>query len=416
MGSNGLLRRVLTMLGGNMAAVVLQAIQFILLARTLGATEFGVLAAVNALVTIATPLAGLGYGNVMLMNVSRSRATAPQQLGNALLATGVLGSLLVISIAALSLVLYDSRSSAILALVMGTTELLLVRSCLVAGQFFQSIDQIKRLSLINVSVSLCRVAAIFVLLILSEAQALLWASSCLALVFLLSLWHVPAAIRLAGGCKPHLGALKGQLSQASYFAFGTTAKATYTDLDKVILAREAPHAVLGVYNTAYRLVVMAFMPIRSLLDVSASKFFQVGEAGLKHSYAFSLKLLKFSVSYGVIVGLSLYFCAPLVPYILGPSYRDAVPILQWLAPLPVIQSIHYVLSDALTGAGHQRARTLAQLVILILYFVLAVLLIPAHGWQGAAIVCLISESCLAVLIFLIARHLLRRRPTSSPST
>jgi O-antigen/teichoic acid export membrane protein len=312
------------------------------------------------------------------------------------------------------MVLYGSNDSTVLALVMGTTELLLVRSCVVAGQFFQSIDQIKRLSLINVSVSLCRVAAIFVLLVLDQKHALLWASCCLGLVFLLTLWHVPAAVRQAGGFSPHLGTLRQQLGDASYFAFGTTAKATYTDLDKVMLARTAPHAVLGVYNTAYRLVVMAFMPVRALLDVSASKFFQVGEAGLKHSYDFSIKLLRFSVSYGVITGLGLYFCAPLVPHILGPSYQETVQILQWLAPLPAIQGIHYVLSDSLTGAGFQRVRTLIQLVILGLYFVLALVLIPTHGWQGAAIVCLVSESCLAVLVFLTARHLLRQpKPTLS---
>lgn len=408
MGSNGLFRRVMTMLGGNMAAVILQAIQFILLARTLGATEFSVLTAVNALVTIAIPLAGLGYGNVMLMNVSRLRTSAPQQLANALVATGVLGTILVFAIAVMALVLYGSRESMVLALVMGVTELLLVRCCLISGQFFQSIDDIKRVSLINVSVSLCRVASIFVLLLLSRSDALLWASCCLVLIFLLSFWHVPAAIKSAGGFRPSFFTLKAELKEASYFAFGTTAKAVYTDLDKIVLAREAAPAVLGVYNSAYRLVIMAFMPIRSLLLVTASKFFQVGESGLQHSYAFSLKLLKFSLTYGILTGIGLYFCAPVLPYVLGPSYQDSVPVLQWLSPLPAIQGVHYVLSDALTGAGYQRARTFAQIVTLILYFALAMVLIPAYGWQGAAVVCLISETCLAILIFLIARHLLKK--------
>lgn len=409
MTANEMVRKLFLMLGGNMAAVVLQAIQFFLLARTLGATEYGSFASVNALVTIAIPLAGLGYGNVMLMNVARDRRVASVQLGNSLSVTVMLGLFFVAVIALATKLVYGDKGNIALAVFIGFSELVLVRICLVAGQFFQAIDRIKRLSWINVSISACRVLAIGGLLLTESRQAVNWAQASCGLLFLLTMVHVPAAIKEAHGLSFSFAELRRQWVDASYFALGTTAKAAYTDLDKVILGRTAAHAELGIYTTAYRLVVMAFMPIRSLLDVMAARFFQSGQAGVAHSYALSAKLIRYSVPYGLLAGLCLYLFAPLIPTLLGPSFGDTVQALRWLAPLPAIQAVHYVLSDALTGAGYQRVRTQIQFLVLAMYAGLGLWLIPQHGWRGAAAVCLISEGMLALLIIAAVKLLLRSR-------
>lgn len=399
------------MMGGNLAAMVLQAVQFLLLARTLGASEYGSFAAVNALITMAIPLAGLGYGNVMLMTVARDRSAASEQLGNSLAVTVALGVILTGLILVAVKLLYGPKGNLLLALLIGFSELVLVRSSLVAGQFFQSVDKVRRLSLINVSISACRVIAIGGLWLADQPQAVNWAMCSTALVLVMSLIHVPAAAREAGGLRVSVKRLRAQLTDATYFAMGTTAKAAYTDLDKVLLGRFAPSAELGIYTTAYRLVVIAFTPVRSLLDVAASRFFKSGESGVSHSFALSRKLLKVSVPYGLMVGLALFFMAPLVPLLLGPSYAQSADVLRWLAPLPIIQSVHYVLSDALTGAGYQRLRTQIQFVILAVYAGLGLWLIPGHGWHGAALVCLISESLLALMIIVSVKTLVRTSPT-----
>jgi O-antigen/teichoic acid export membrane protein len=409
MAASSLFRKTVLMLGGNMAAVVLQAIQFILLARTLGATEYGAFASVNAMVAITVPLAGLGYGNVMLMTVSRDRRAASVQLGNSLLITAAMGVVLMAAIMLGVQVVYGAKANLPLALIVGFSELVLVRCCLVTGQFFQSIDKIRRLSMINVSISTCRVLAIGGLLISDTPQAINWAMISAGLLLLLTAFHVPSAIREAGGVKLSLADMQAQWTDATYFALGTSAKAAYTDLDKVLLGRTAVSAELGVYTTAYRLVVMAFIPVRSLLDVTASRFFKTGESGVQHSYALSKKLIRFSVPYGIVVGIGLFLFAPAVPFILGPSYSETAQVLRWLAPLPAIQSVHYVLSDALTGAGYQRVRTQIQFLVLAVYAALGMWLIPTHGWRGAALVCIASESLLAVLVIVAVSTLLRKR-------
>lgn len=56
-----------------------------------------------------------------------------------------------------------------------------------------------------------------------------------------------------------------------------------------------------------------------------------------------------------------------MPYVLGASFESAVPMLRALALLPLIQSLHYSFSDALTIAGLQRLRTRLQWLVAAIY-------------------------------------------------
>ncbi len=76
-----LARATATLFAGNLAMLALQTLQFVLLARWLGVASFGQVAAANALIAIAIPLAGLGYGNLLLLRVSRDRSTVRSEWG-----------------------------------------------------------------------------------------------------------------------------------------------------------------------------------------------------------------------------------------------------------------------------------------------------------------------------------------------
>jgi len=197
-------------------------------------------------------------------------------------------------------------------------------------------------------------------------------------------------------------------ADALHFSLGTGAKALYTDLDKVVLARTAMAGELGAYTAAYRLVAMSFLPVRSLLDASASHFYRRGAESLAASYAFSLRLLKVALPYGAVVAVAILAGAELAPYVLGPSFESSVPMLRSLALLPIIQSIHYAFSDALTAAGLQRLRTRLQWTVAFVYAVLAVVLVPRFGWQGAVGVCLGCELLLAVFIVTALRRRMQK--------
>jgi O-antigen/teichoic acid export membrane protein len=90
--------------------------------------------------------------------------------------------------------------------------------------------------------------------------------------------------------------------------------------------------------------------------------------------------------------------------VLGPSFESAVPMLRALALLPLIQSVHYSFSDALTAAGMQRLRTRLQWVVAAIYALTAIWVVPQFGWTGCVGVCLGCELLLAMLIVAAVRR------------
>jgi O-antigen/teichoic acid export membrane protein len=405
--SSRLARATATLFGGNLAALLLQTLQFVLLARLLGVTEFGRVAAANALIAIAIPLAGLGYGNVLLMRVSRDRARLRFDLGNSQFAIAVIGSVLVVAVTLIARGLYGDAAQMALIGTMAISELVLVRSLVVLGQLYQALDRVEMTSMLNTATALCRVSGVVVMMLAGRHDALTWALTSCSLMLALVIISQIITARAVGLPLLNLRRLWTDRTDALHFSLGTGAKALYTDLDKVVLARTAMAGELGAYTAAYRLVAMSFLPVRSLLDASASHFYRRGAESLAESYAFSRRLLKVALPYGAGVGVLILVGAELVPHVLGSSFESAVPMLRALAALPLIQSVHYAFSDALTAAGLQQLRTRLQWTVALVYAVLAVALVPRYGWHAAVGVCLGCELLLAVFIVVALRRRMR---------
>ena len=82
--------------------LAIQAGYFTLIARCLGATNYGAFVGVVALVTIAVPFGPLGSGIILIKNVSRDRSLFPTYWGRALITTGVCSSVLFAAVVLLS--------------------------------------------------------------------------------------------------------------------------------------------------------------------------------------------------------------------------------------------------------------------------------------------------------------------------
>lgn len=403
-----LARATATLFGGNLAMLGLQTLQFVLLARWLGVASFGQVAAANALIAIAIPLAGLGYGNLVLIRVSRDRAVAGAQWGNALFAVASMGTLLVGVAALVAWGAFSTPGAIALVVTMAVSELVFGRSVTLLGQLYQAMDRVEVTSALNIATASCRVIAVLIMMAAGIHQPLHWALTSCALTLLLAAVANAVAARAVGTPRVNLARLWADKRDALHFSLGTGAKAFYTDFDKVVLARTALSAELGAYTAAYRLVTMAFLPVRSLLDASASQFFRHGGDGIARSNAFASRVLRIAVPCGLAGAVLILIAAELAPFVLGPSFASTTPMLRVLALLPIIQSIHYVYSDALTAAGLQRLRTRLQWWVAAVYAGLAFALVPAFGWQGAVAVCLVSEGLLAVLVVVSVRRRLRK--------
>jgi O-antigen/teichoic acid export membrane protein len=82
------------MLSGQGLRLVIQAVYFTVIARSLGPDNYGAFIGVVALVGIAYPFGMLGSGNLLVKNVSRNRAVFPEYWGQALAITAISSTIL----------------------------------------------------------------------------------------------------------------------------------------------------------------------------------------------------------------------------------------------------------------------------------------------------------------------------------
>jgi O-antigen/teichoic acid export membrane protein len=397
------------MLAGQLLRVGTQAAYFVLLARSLAPDGYGTFVGVTALVAIAAPFASLGGGNLLIKAVARDPSRFAAALGNAWLMVGASGAaLLALVLGVAPLVLPRGVPLELVALV-GVAELLFARVLDVCGAAFQARHQLARTSLLQLLLSVCRLAGIALVYATgASATPRTWGAFYLAATIIAAAVGARLVLRELGRPALDLHRLRAELGEGALFAASLSAQSVYNDLDKTMLARLSALAATGIYGAAYRILDVAFLPVRSLLFAAYAHFFRHGASGLRGTVGFARRLLPVAVGYAAVTVLLLVVLAPLVPRLLGARYGEVVPALRWLSPILLLRAVHYFAADALTGAGRQGLRSAVQLVVAAFNVGLDFALIPRHGWRGAAWASLASDALLAVLL-LAAVALLHRK-------
>jgi O-antigen/teichoic acid export membrane protein len=407
----------LWMMGSHGLKLVLQAVYFIVVARKLGAAEYGTFIAASAVAEVVSPFSTLGIGNLMVKNVARDRNLFPLYWGNALVTNLIAGTGLILGLMAIAPLFLPSSISPLLLGLAAINSLIFSRILDLARMAYQSVSRFDRTAQMNLLPHMLRAgAAILMVSLFPDPNALDWMTMgllCLGSAAIISLLVIHREI---GPAKPNLPKLYPELRQGSYFAVGLSAQSIYNDIDKTMLASLASVEATGLYAAAYRLIEVAFVPMRSLLDASYTRFFKAGKTGVQGTWLVARKLLPMMGGYGLVAALGLYLCAPVVPWVLGPEYQMAVPALQWLAPIVLLKGLHYIAADTLTGADLQGYRSLTQIGVAALNIVLNLWLIPRYGWQGAVFASLASDGLLMVVLWLfVALHYGRSRPIAMES-
>jgi O-antigen/teichoic acid export membrane protein len=405
-------RNALHMVGAQFTGSLLQGLQFILIARALGAHDFGRMAGVLAITSVLLPFSGVGAGNVMVMRLARKEAPPALYFGNALMVAAVSGSLL-IALAALAGPLF-LRDPTLLGLIvlLGISEILVTKFIDIAAHVFYGLDRHAFSgSFFTLQAALRLCAAVVFYALLSQHGVMLWAAMHLASGIVAAAIVIALTVRQIGAPRLDLPLALRELKVGVLFSIGLSANSVYTDIDKAVLARYASAQINGQYTAAYRLVYMAFTPVMAVLMATQGMFFRAGaQQGLSATLKLALRMAWLGAVYCLALAALLYMAAPLVAWALGPQYLLSVEILQALSLLPLVLMAQSVFSEALTGANRQRARSIAQVGVAALCFGLNMALVPGLGWQGAAIATYVSQAVLAVAVVWIIWLSVRERP------
>jgi O-antigen/teichoic acid export membrane protein len=403
-----LVRNTVWMLLGHASRVGLQAAYFVLAARILGAQGLGVFSGALALAKILAPFSAWSSDEVLVRRVSQEDDAYPEALGNALLIIAVSGTLFTLAAGAISHWLFAGKVSLAVVALIGSAELVFYRLQMLVRRAFQAYERLNVTAVFKAAPSVTLLAAIIGFYFTSPTHDVeVWGWWYFGAMLVVAAIGAVVMFRELGRPVFAPRAAWRQLYEGFFFALSEACKTTYTDADKILLLRLVSREVAGVYKAGYRILSVLMIPVLALMDAAYARFFRTGVHGVRGSYGFAMRLMPLTVIYASVVAAGLYLAAPLMPMVLGKGYEETVSVVRWLAPILVIQAVSYLLMQTLTGGGHQRARSLTQLVVAIGNVAGNAVLIPLYWWRASAAVAVATELLLAILVFVLCRYTAR---------
>jgi len=406
--SSTLAKNSLWIFSGQGASVVIQALYFMVIARLLTPGEYGLYVGAAAFVSMVSSYSSLGSGLVFLRHISRDRSRCAEYLGNILLATGVMGSILALGIH-FSAGWLAGPGSVRLITVVAVGDLFFASLAMSMSQVFQAFELMRISALIGLLVSACRLAtALVLLLFLHRTTAQTWAYASFGISSLGATISLLTVLSKFGRPRFHPSSAVRQAGEGLSFAMTGTGAGACNDIDKVMLVHSGMTATNGAYAMAYRVVDVCTLPIRSVHSAAFPRFFRLGATGVSPAFQFASRLLRRTSLLALAAVACLLLSAPLVPRLIGPNYLASVSALRWLCLLPLLRSFHLSAGDALAGIGHQRLRLGLQFAAAFLNVALNLFLIPKFSWRGAAWSSLATDGALAAMCWIALLYLVRR--------
>jgi O-antigen/teichoic acid export membrane protein len=396
-----LLRNTAWMFLGQGMRQLLRAVYFLIVPRALGVDDYGLFVGVTSLAAILAPFASLGIGALLVKNVSRNKSVFAEYWGNSLAVSAASGAALISLMMGVARIFLPGKVPWTLVFVVALSDLLFAKVLDVGTQAFQAFDQLDKTAKLNVLASLSRViGAVAFVVFFRRSGAMVWAWIYLlasVVTTAITMWWVNRSL---GRPVLALWRIKPELLEGCYFSISLSSQTIYNDIDKVMMVQLSTLDGAGIYAAAYRLIDVAFLPVRSLLWAAYPSFFRHGQGGIAASTKYARRLIPRAGLYSLLACLTLFVGAPLVPHLLGAEYARTTTALRWLSPLPMLKTLHYFVADSLTGAGLQGLRTALQIGVAVFNILLNLWLIPAYSWKGAAWSSLASDGMLALSLWL----------------
>ena len=155
----------------------------------------------------------------------------------------------------------------------------------------------------------------------------------------------------------------------------------------------AGSADVGEFGAAYRLIE-ATMFVPAAFNAAALAWFS-REAEIGRGFEMAIKTV-LALMLPIGLGMAL-FAEPLIDALYGAEYGGAVTPLRLLGAMAALWAVNTTVLTVLVSRGRPDVYTFPALVALVPNAVLALVLIPAHGANGAAIAALAGAAVLVTL-------------------
>lgn len=400
----------------NLLKLVLQAAYFLVIARALGAQQYGAFVAITSAASLLSPFVANGCGRVMLRSIARDHASYSEAFGRAIRTTSVAAPLFGAVTFLCATHLFGSFASAKIAAMIIVSDFVAMRFAELAGYVFQAFEDLATSSVFNLFVSASRLCGIAVLVLTHSASLFTYSAAYLITSCIACIVTIAFTIRRFGFPTFKTGWHDSYLKDGLLFSAGICSETVYNDVDKTMLASMGSAHAAGTYAAASRIIEVAFVPVRSLMASMYSRMFREGRRGIRSTTSFCSSFLLYACSYSLAATILLAAASYAAPLVLGRDFALTGDCIRIMAVVVVIRTLHVFPSDILTGADRQGLRTAIQMSVAVFNVAINLILIPRYSWTGAALATLGSEGLLAASMWVAVAMLSRREPVREPLT
>lgn len=387
---------VMWALGFDGMTVVANIVAFWLLSKNLAPAGYG---AYIGLFGIVGPIGGLawaGVGLAALQRIVRDKED-PSRIARAMLGQGMLlavgGSILAVVVARLTV-----RSLSMLEI--GSivfAELMALTIVLISAFVIQAVKGVPAASRLRIAVVLIRVVVVVSLFLTDRLTIAALGVSTSILFSLLSVWVLMRSLPSVG-----LNVLPGRFTSddsktALSFSIPMIGSNLQLNGDKTVLNAYGMEDIAGVYGAAFRVINMAYTPIRALQGAMINRLLphDASDHGLHVRRAKKFAALNLVTI--LPIGVILFFAVDLFEPLIGEDFAESSRMARWLLLFLPLKALSGVPLSALQGLGRTSTRAWIMGVAAAVSLGLYVVLIPFWSWVGALIGTVVGEAVLLVL-------------------
>lgn len=364
---------------------------FALIGRGLGPTDYGSFAAMYSLIGVSLALAYIGPGLAFLQTAMASSARSVSAHFFSIYLGFVVVSIAVV-LAVSPLILPGLSTWTVLLFLVA--ELLGATLVQISRTLRLIVVGFRATVMLQLSLVLVKTVAVVALYVTDSLTLLSYGivySICCVVIGVVVFWKVTTALQVPR----RLGRLRREHVAATVtLSTALLVFNVHNDGDKLVMSANGLGADVGLYAAAYRMVLLAVIPINALVASSHRTFV---DPTVENQMRRAVKYTLASTVYCTIAAAALIVAAPVVlPFIVGDGFSGAITITRWLAPLMIVRGFTHFPLNALMGLGHSRARLWCIVLSATVAMVLYLLLVPGMSWKGAVIGSYCSDAVLAV--------------------
>jgi len=378
------------------------------LVRVLGPEKFGLIAFSQAFIIYFNILTDYGFNLSATREISIHRDN--KEKVNEIFSSVMIikFGLLLLSFIIMSIIIFSFDKFRQDWLIYYLTFGMVIGQVLFPVWFFQGMERMKYITILNILAKLIFTVAIFIFV--REVSDYIYVPLLNAVGFIvagiMALWIVfkDFGIKFV---KPNMNTLKMQLKEGWHIFISTVAISLYRNFNVFILGLYTHNIIVGYYSIAER-ILMAIQSLQVVMGQALFPYFsyKFRYLNLYESIKFMLKYFKVILLFYLILFIITYiFSEKLVFFVSGKIFLTTILDLKIMAIVIIIGGLNYYFGIlGLVNLGLSDIFSKIVLIAGLLHIILATILSMLFKDVGTSISLVISES---ILLVLISRYILR---------